>query len=123
MIEVLVVLILLGLASTMVAPAFREPTPEPRSDLQEVLEAARGLAVRNAATITLSFTSDGRWTAEQADGLAPADLRGGTLPKSSAALRVQVSPLGACSLEAAQPVGPFVTFDPVRCRLAADRAR
>jgi hypothetical protein len=123
MIEVLVVLVLLGLASTMVAPAFREPAPEPRSELQEVLDAARGLAVRNAATITLSFTADGRWTAEQAEGLAPAELRGGTLTESSAALRVHVSPLGACSLEAARPVEPLLTFDPVRCRLAADRAR
>jgi type II secretory pathway pseudopilin PulG len=123
MIEVLVVLILLGLASTMVAPAFREPTPEPRSELQEVVDAARRLAVRNAATITLSFTSDGRWTAEQADGLAPTDLRSGSLAEGSLALRLQVSPLGACSLEAAQPAEPRVTFDPVRCRLATDHAR
>lgn len=121
LLEVMVVLVLLGLASALVTPAFLQPSSQQKDELQQVIDAARRLAIRNASTVTLSFTADGRWTAEESNGRALADMSGGTLDRGNTVpVRLLVSPLGGCSLEAAVASDPPLTFDPVHCRLRGD---
>ena len=123
LLEILVVLILLGVASTLVVPAFPDLPREEKHALDEVIDAARGLAVRNASTVTLAFGPDGRWTASQSNGSALSELPGGTIDQTDGPrIRLRISPLGGCSLDGVPPTEPPFTFDPVRCRLrGADR--
>lgn len=121
LLEVMVVLILLGLASALVTPAFLQPPSREKDELQTVIDAARSMAIRNASTVTLSFTADGRWTAEESNGRGLADMSGGTLTaRGTVAVRLLVSPLGGCALEGAVAGETTVTFDPVHCRLRTD---
>jgi prepilin-type N-terminal cleavage/methylation domain-containing protein len=118
LLEVLVVLVLLAVAASLVAPAFPDMTRAREDELDGVIDAARQLAVRNASTVTLSFAPDGRWTAAGSDGSSLAELPGGTLDAGGQPnLRLRVSPLGGCSLDGIPPSEAALSFDPVRCRL------
>jgi prepilin-type N-terminal cleavage/methylation domain-containing protein len=118
LLEVLVVLILLSVAAALVAPAFRDGPREQRDELEQVIDAARRLAVRNASTITLAFAADGRWSASQSDGSALADLPGGALARARGpVMRLRISPLGGCSLDGAPRGEPVLVVDPVHCRV------
>jgi len=120
LLEVIVVLIIVGLGSALVTPAFLDRPSEEKDELQTVIDAARHLAIQNASTVTLSFTADGRWTAEESNGRGLADMSGGTLTGGGTLpVRLLVSPLGGCALEAAD-AEPRLTFDPVHCRLRTE---
>jgi prepilin-type N-terminal cleavage/methylation domain-containing protein len=118
LLEVLVTLILIGVAAALVAPAFRDLPRTEKDELDVVIDAAKRVAVRNASTVTLAFAADGRWGATESNGASLVELPGGTLAQTGVPLvRLRVSPLGGCSMDGVPPAQPTLTFDPVRCRL------
>lgn len=114
LLELLVVLVLLGLATAIVLPAFRVPA---QAATESPLSRARALAVQRGETLRLEAQGEGRWRVTAAadtattalldgDGMDPHALGG--------AQSVLVTALGTCL-----PEGPSLPdgapWDPVRC--------
>jgi len=91
LLEIVVTLVLLGLAAAMVAPAFRRD-PNPEGEMRAVVAGARESAVRRAQTLVLRVDDRGAWR------LTPVgdtiSIRSGVL--SGGPLTLRISPLGAC---------------------------
>ena len=116
LLELLVVLVLLGLAVTLAAPAFLSSDRPPDDAVQRVIDSARRAAVQRAEAVTLAIEPDGRWVVEGVGGPDSLRLFTGTVAwVYGSALRLDISPLGACMLYSAAE--PRLTIDPVRCRL------
>lgn len=121
LLEVIVTLILLGLASALVAPAlvFRDGD-NPRGSLSSVVLGARKLAMRRGETLQLRIGADGRWrvtalTSQQGEALASGELSEDPLPPESILL---VSPLGSCGFDVwSAPVAEAVPIDPLNCEV------
>ena len=112
LLEILVTLIVLGLAAALVAPVFRAD-PAPDNDLRAVLAGARETAVRRAQTLVLSVDQRGTWriaAAHDSTTVASGQFRDGT-----GNLQIRVNPLGACLNEGAM-VG--ITVDAIGCTVA-----
>jgi prepilin-type N-terminal cleavage/methylation domain-containing protein len=112
LLEILVTLLVLGLAAALVVPVFRTDTP-PDDDLRAVLAGARETAVRRAQTLVLSVDHRGGWritAAHDSNTVASGQFRDGT-----GNLQLRVNPLGAC-LNEGNTVG--ILADAVGCTLA-----
>lgn len=132
LLELLVVLLLLGLAAAVVAPVLRWPggpgaTAVDRHDLPSLaaaVDATRDLALRRAEALVISVAADGRWRVVPADVSTVADtapLLAGRLTPTSAAqsLRVVVSPVGTCVPDPSPRASDAATdlaWDAARCR-------
>ena len=116
LIEVVVVLVVLGLAAALVAPAVRS-SAEPDEDLANVLAAARETAVRRAERIYLSVDGRGAWQIRASTDTA--SIATGRFRDGTAQLRVRVSPLGACFSEGVGIRG----LDAASCTLVPQRNR
>ena len=132
LLELLVVLLLLGLAAALVAPVLRLPTERGAAagsdPLARAADAARDLALRRGESLVLAVAPDGRWSVAPAERTAAADgaplllgrLDGGAPAR---ALRVVVSALGTCVPDA--PPGDAgawsddAVWDAAACRPAA----
>jgi len=116
LVELLVVILLIGIAFALVVPSFALPRPETEHAVQRVVDSARRLALRRAGEVVLTFDADGAWRIEEAGGLDPDPLGSGVLARPyGEALRLRISALGACSLDGADPVRPAI--DLIRCRV------
>src|SRR5262245_49899728 len=103
LLEILIVLVIIGLALGLASRAFLPPRRAPLADAQAAVEAARRVAVRRAEAVILTFESDGRWTVE--DGARRGRLLEGTFGKlpDVTPLVLHISPLGACTIESVVP--------------------
>jgi prepilin-type N-terminal cleavage/methylation domain-containing protein len=115
LLEILVTLIVLGVAATLVAPVFRADAL-PDDDLRAVLAGARETAVRRAQTLVLTVDQRGAWRiapAHDSTTVASGHLRDGT-----GDLRIRVTPLGACLNEGANTV---ISMDAAGCSVLPRR--
>lgn len=116
LLELLVVLVLLGLAAALAAPAFITPGGAPGSALGEPLHAARVNAIRRAETLYLTVSPTGHWRLDApSDTTAPlaTGVEGGY---AGPGVTVIVSSLGTCGLDAAsQAAGRALAIDPLTC--------
>ncbi len=114
LLELLVVLVLLGLSTAVVLPAFRLPAPPVE---ESPLARARALAVRRGESLRIEAQGEGRWRVSAAadtaatvlldgDGMDPHALGGSQ--------SVVVTALGTCLPEGPSPVDG-AAWDPVRC--------
>ena len=116
LLEILVTLIVLGLAAALVVPVFRAETL-PDDDLRAVLAGARETAVRRAQTLVLSVDQRGTWkiaAAHDTSTVASGQLRDGTGP-----LQIRVNPLGACLNEGGAVA---IAVDAVGCSIVPRRS-
>ena len=117
-IEVIVVLVLLTLAASVVAPAFARR--DDRAALAVLIARARATAIRRAEAVALRVEPSGAW---RLDGLAstqPAAIATGVLsPLPAAAFTLIFSPLGTCApeVETAAAAEPL-RLDPLTCEVA-----
>ena len=114
LLELLVVLVLLGLSSAAVLPAFRLPAAPPA---ESPLVRARALAVRRGESLRLDILPDGRWQVASAAATTDAILLNGRIADDTtlnARRSFVISPLGTCL-----PDGPSLpgtpAWEPVRC--------
>ena len=116
-IEVIVVLVLLTLAASVVAPAFARR--DDRAALAVLIARARATAIRRAEAVALRVEPSGAW---RLDGLAstqPAAIARGVLsPLPAAAFTLIFSPLGPCApeVETAAAAEPL-RLDPLTCEV------
>jgi prepilin-type N-terminal cleavage/methylation domain-containing protein len=114
LLEIIVVLLVIGVAFALAAPALPNHSPEP-DPLQRVLDVTRRAAVHDAKALTLSVSVDGQWRIDSGTSTEVTPLGTGTLPSyHGGALVVKASALGRCTVES---VTSTIRLDPVRCRL------
>ena len=116
LLELLVVLVLLGLAAAFVIPVLRRPV---RSvDQLSVLERARAVAVRRGESVRLQFDATGAWTVRATADTTAAILLAGAAsaaaPDAGIAQLILISALGSCFPEGNMVVGGSA-WDPARC--------
>ena len=117
LLEIVVTLVLLGLAAALVAPAFRvETTPD--HGLRTILGLTRETAVRRGQTLLLQVDDRGSWRI-----VVPGDsatVRAGLFADGTRDLRIRVNPLGACFSEGASGA---VALDAVACTVTGTGGR
>ncbi len=118
--EVIVVLVLLGLAAALAAPAFIVPEPDDPSALSSIVSGVRELAARRGETLKLRLTPDGEWRVEAAQGSPEGVLAEGRLEGDfrGPAFTLMVSPLGTCGFEVrSSAASRFIRIDPLTCEV------
>ena len=119
LIEVIVVLVLMALAASLVAPAF--VTPQARQTaIMGVIGQARALAIRRAEAVELRIEPSGAWRVDGTAAITTGPLTAGTIsPVPAAALTLVFSPLGACASDVATAAAAEVLhLDPLTCEAA-----
>ena len=115
LLEVIVVLVLLTLAASVVAPAFVAPHDRAAA-IVRVIGHARALAIRRAEALELRIESSGAW---RLDGVASAQagaLVTGTIsPAPRVAITLLFSPLGSCAPDVVTAVATVMHLDPLTC--------
>jgi hypothetical protein len=98
LVEMVVVLLVLGLAASLSAPLVSVRPPSADAPLRRALDAARRIAVRRAESVVLDVAADGRWSIRRTAADDGPALLADSMP-AGGPLRVQVSALGVCTIE------------------------
>lgn len=116
--EVIVVLILLTVAATLVAPSLLSSRPEPASQVRMLVKYAREASVRRGEMLHLRIERSGSWQAVV--GLHPGSevLMSGRLAHPlSTRVELVFSPLGTCAPPAESgPIDALPAYDPLTCQ-------
>lgn len=114
LVELLVVLVIVGLATAVVAPAVRGPA-EAGVTAEDPLRTAQQLAVQRGESVTLSLLSDGSWVATRSAQPDDTIRHGRSTPTLTGTLAML--PSGAClPVTLADARG---AWDPIGCRWQA----
>lgn len=122
LLEVVVVLVLIGLTTTLVAPALLSPSDEPSASLQGVIRHAQHLSLRRGETLVLEVSTERRWTV-LGSAVAGDVVDTGALEGDAPRGRVElwVNPVGSCGgpleLAASDWMPPL---DPLTCTLGRE---
>src|SRR2546426_8059701 len=118
LIEMLVVLILMGLAAALVAPALL-PHHHDQSALSALLGSAREVAARRGEVVYLHIDPTGQWRMEAgANPLAGTLATGSVPPFLTASGTLIASPLGSCAFHApSAAAAAAVALDPLTCQI------
>src|SRR6266704_1979139 len=99
LIEMLVVLVLMGLAAALVAPALF-PARHDASALRALLGSARDAAARRGEVVYLRIDVGGRWRMEGGASVLEGTLAAGRMePVFATPVTLVVSPLGSCAFD------------------------
>src|SRR3954470_18042555 len=113
LIEILVVLLLIGMAAAVAMPALlRSRAPE--SSLNTLLGNAREAAIRRGETVYLRIGSSGKWRIDGSGSAGASDsLLTGQIEPLPGPLTLLVSPTGTCMLDVPSAMAaPDIQLDP-----------
>lgn len=103
LLELVVALTLLGVVAALVVPALATPAGR-RGAFDDVLRAARGVAIARAQSLTLDVGRDGAWLLRPGTAGDTTHLGSGALEQEpSVSFQLQLTPLGACLPASALP--------------------
>lgn len=116
--ELLVVLVLMGLAAALAAPAFLSKNRGP-SGLESLIPAARELAARRGELIYLRIAASGTWRIEGGTSTDTAAIVSGSVdPFPGLPLTLLVSPLGSCAFDVrSTAAAQAIRLDPLSCEI------
>jgi prepilin-type N-terminal cleavage/methylation domain-containing protein len=116
LVEILVVLILMALATALVAPALLPPRRE-RSALGALLGSARETAARRGEVVYLHIAPTGEWRIEGGANPLEGTLATGRVQSfASAPVTLVVSPLGSCAFDVRSgAAAAVVELEPLTC--------
>jgi prepilin-type N-terminal cleavage/methylation domain-containing protein len=121
LIEMLVVLVIMGLAAALVAPVLLRPTTYDRQrQLTAVVQAARITAANRGEVIYVRIEPTGQWHMEGGGLPIEGDVARGRMNRLSAApLTLIVSPIGSCAFDvrSTAAAAAVVQLDPLTCQL------
>lgn len=118
LLEVIVVLVLLAVAATVVAPGFLSPRPEQSSSLRALVGNAREAAVLRGEMVRLRIDRFGAWRAIAGSSPRGELLMSGRLSDTSGAVDLLFSPLGTCALTPETlSAQALAAFDPLTCEV------
>ncbi len=115
LLELLVVLVLLGLAAAFVLPTLRLPATA--TGQRSALERARATAIRRGEAVRLAIAPNGEWTVVATADTTGTILLSGTgagATGAGVAHSLVISALGSCLPEGRAAVGTHA-WDPTRC--------
>ena len=117
LIEVVVVLVILGVMLTLVAPLLRTDSPAPENNLAGLVQYARAAAIHRGEVLELEVQPSGEWhlTGQARTGGDPVGA--GRVGPQSAAIRLVFSPLGMCAPAIGAPATESLPLDPLDCEL------
>lgn len=116
LLEVIVVLIMLGLAASVVAPAFVAPHDRSAAAAVRVIGHARALAIRRAEALELRIEPSGAWRLDGVASTQAGALVTGTIsPAPRVAITLFFSPLGSCAPDVVTTVATVMRLDPLTC--------
>jgi prepilin-type N-terminal cleavage/methylation domain-containing protein len=95
LVELLVVVILMGLASALVVPALLAPT-EGRPPLAALVASTQQMAAERGEVLYLRVDATGKWQLQGAGALDP-NLASGRVPDAGSPFTLIVSPMGSCA--------------------------
>ncbi len=118
LVEILVVLILMGLAAALVAPALLAPHHQ-ASTLNDVFASAREAAARRGEVLYLSIEPTGRWRLEGGANPLEGTLAAGRVePFGAAPVTLIVSPLGSCAFDVrSAAAASALALEPLTCEI------
>ncbi|MEO6444473.1 MAG: prepilin-type N-terminal cleavage/methylation domain-containing protein [Gemmatimonadaceae bacterium] len=120
--ELVVALVVMGIAAALVMPSLSVPRPE-SAGLRSVLPHVRGVAIARAQTLAFSVAADGAWTlAPRPPDDSVVFERGRLDPVPSSGFELTLTPVGACLASARLPV-ELGRWDAARCSPLAHGAR
>jgi prepilin-type N-terminal cleavage/methylation domain-containing protein len=117
LVEMVVVLVVLGLAATLAAPTIVQRQPTADAALRRVIDQARAAALRRAESVVLTIEETGRWSVRVERDINTPPLLTDSLTTPTHPIRVHVTPLGTCVAEG------LVAFDALRCAPEAASSR
>lgn len=104
LVEVIVTLVVMGIALAVVGPSLIFPRPNPA--LSDALTSARRTALNRAGVVTLIVAADGKWSMGESTG--------SIAPTGSGDLEFLISPIGVCTLTHGH-LRTGSTLDPLQC--------
>ncbi len=119
LIEILVVLILLGIAAGLIAPAFLPPHRNEESALATLIRRAQDIAATRGETVFLGIAASGDWRLDagstaSAEALASGSLDGYDGPRGI----LVVSALGTCGFDVrSNDAVRAIPLDPLTCEV------
>jgi prepilin-type N-terminal cleavage/methylation domain-containing protein len=118
LVEMLVVLVLIGLAAALAAPALRQSRPE-RPPLSRLIPAAREAAARRGEVVQLRIAASGDWRLDGAASSAPEPIASGRVDAfPGLPLTLVVSPIGSCAFDArSRAAARAMPLDPLACEV------
>ncbi len=121
LVEVIVVLVLLGLAAALAAPAFLGREPAPESQLAAIVRGARELAERRGEIVHLRVSSAGEWQVEGAASPSAGTLAEGRLDDfAGPRFTLVVAPIGTCAFDVRSAgAANVIAIDPLTCEVRA----
>jgi prepilin-type N-terminal cleavage/methylation domain-containing protein len=100
LLEILVVLILMGIAAGLVIPVLLPPRGLDASPLSELVRSARQTAARRGETLYVTMSASGQWRFDGAASLDQGPLATGALDDYQApGGTLVVSPIGTCAFD------------------------
>jgi prepilin-type N-terminal cleavage/methylation domain-containing protein len=121
LLEMLVVMVLLGLAAAVVLPALVTP-PHDTTPLRDLIATTQEAAADRGEVLYLRIDAGGAWLIEGANP-REGTLEHGRLPEGGAPLTLIVSPLGSCAPDVPSAAsGASPALDALGCDLARPAA-
>jgi prepilin-type N-terminal cleavage/methylation domain-containing protein len=115
LLELVVVLMIMGLAAALVLPALRSPRPD-GSRLNSLLAQGRAIAAQRGEVIYLHIAPTGEWHVEVGGSIEGVVSEGQTEPVVTAPVTLVVSPTGSCVLDVRSAATTSIpALDPLDC--------
>jgi prepilin-type N-terminal cleavage/methylation domain-containing protein len=112
LIEMIVVLLLLTIAASVVAPSFILPRHDDESSLRNIVQSGRAAAVRRGEIVRLRIAGSGQWQLIAGRTV----LSSGRLSDTRGSAELLFSPLGSCGPVPEDPVPEaLANLDPLTC--------
>jgi len=100
LLEILVVLILMGLAAALVVPSVLPPREEDVPSFTALVQTTRQSAVRRGEVVYLTITTNGDWRLDGAASLEAGPFASGRLNRyDGPQVTLVASPLGSCAFD------------------------
>ena len=118
LVEMVVVLILMGLAAALVAPALLAPHRR-AATVSDLVESAREAAARRGEVLHLTIEPTGQWRLESGANPLEGTLAAGRVePFLAAPVTLIVSPLGSCAFDVrSTSAASALALEPLTCEI------
>ncbi|HWZ58360.1 MAG TPA: prepilin-type N-terminal cleavage/methylation domain-containing protein [Gemmatimonadaceae bacterium] len=122
LLELLVVLVLMGVAAALVIPVFLSATRTKQPHLDTLIPPARQAAARRGEVIYLHVAASGAWRMDGAASPATAPLAAGHIdPFPGLPLTLLVSPTGTCAFDLRSAAAArVIRLEPFTCTITSN---
>jgi prepilin-type N-terminal cleavage/methylation domain-containing protein len=116
LIEMIVVLLLLTIAATVVAPSFLVAPKDASSTLRTIVRNGRAAAVRRGEPVRLRISESGEWQISAAGDSSRDVVAAGRISDTRGSADLLFSPLGTCGSVPEDPMpDALASLDPLTC--------